>query len=1439
MIYNVVQMEAGSVLAIDIGSVSMGIVEVDSDRTVLRHDYRAHNGRVEATAQAVLSAWPLERVRAVIATKATPGVIQADERVDWMSALVTAHRHLNPQAENLLVVGGERFALVRFDESGHYRSSRGNTSCAAGTGGFLDQQAARLGLSGAAELAELGHANTGSRPKVASRCSVFAKTDLIHAQQEGYSIGEICDGLCHGLSRNLVDALVTGTLPSGDVVMAGGVALNRAVVGHIGTILEREIRTDELAPVYGALGAALAAMDGGLELRDEAPSVEDIVDSSPTERSYFHEPLAEPHDYPDFDAHERFVVEPELTAGPDVEVDRYRRLGRGADRGRQPGAAGARGSDGPATAGTPPDRLYLGIDVGSTSTKAVLMTPDGEPTSAFYTRTAGAPIRALRAIFEVIDATGSAPVPIVGAACTGSGRKLVGGVVGADLVLDEISAHARAAVELNPEIDTIIEIGGQDAKFTTLKRGRVSFSQMNAVCAAGTGSFLEEQAGRLGVPLSDYADRAIDTPAPLASDRCTVFMERDINHYVNRGYRCDELLAAALHSVRENYLQKVANVAAIGDVVCFQGATAKNRGLVAAFEQRLGKPMVVSRYCHVTGAFGAALTCRDEMAGETRFRGIGLYRADIPIRSERCTLCTNHCRLTVARVGGEEVAYGFLCGRDYQTPSFVSANTSGFDLIATRRRLNRNVSRGGRARPAALPTIGIPTGLHLAEEHSFWQRVFVELGFRTTLPRNEGEMLSRGKQLQGAEFCTPVAAFHGQVADLLDNADLVFVPIHLEKPDPDNRRRAYCYYTQFTPSVVKGAVRPEESERLLMPVMWGGGRDPAGEFARALETAVPSAQIHPNEVRRAMRVAREAQEQAARFLKRAFEEERRPEEADVVLLGRPYTALDPAMNKKIPDIFGRHGVRCFYQDMLPRALPSDASKELIEGVHWRYAADILLAADYIARTPGLYPVFVTSFKCAPDAFCMDAFKRIMDERDKPYLILQLDDHDSNVGYETRIEAAIRAFGNHHREAAARAAGMSAVSTREMPEVSPLLEEAIGEKTLLFPNWDPITSPLLVANLRGHGIRAVALEETPLSIQKSMRLNTGQCIPVSAVAQEAMDHVREHDLDPAQTVLWMGRGNWSCGIPLYPRFLKGVFESEGMPDLGVYLGEFTYTDISASATVGAYFAYQFGGWLRRLACRTRPYEVNPGQTDRLVAEWRQRFETVFEYKGNRLRALRRMAEEFRAIPVRREERPRVGIFGDLYVRDNDVMNQNLIRSIEEAGGEAVTTPYSDYVKIIAGASFDRMLRRRELARVAKLRLILGAIEQLEKRYHREVADLVGPSVEWRRPGLEDELGRFNLVLEQAGESYENALKILHLVSQYPDISVFVQTSPAFCCPSLVTEALSELIERVVGVPTITVTYDGTEGDKNGAVVPYIRFPRAGAASAPSAPREKRA
>jgi predicted CoA-substrate-specific enzyme activase len=1390
-------MTGTTILAADIGSVSVALVEMGEDRAVRRFAHRPHEGRVAETLSVMLGEWPLDDVRRVAATSSSPEAFRAAHRTDWITAHVAAHRVLAPDHSLLLVVGGERFALVQFDGDGHYHSSRGNSSCAAGTGGFLDQQARRLGLDDAAELARLASSNTGNRPKVASRCAVFAKTDLIHAQQEGYSLAEICDGLCLGLARNLVDAVITGTPPSGRLAVAGGVALNGAVVAHVASLMGREATVSELAPVYGAYGAAVAALEEAPAL-DRAPDLDEIVSAALGERSYYYAPLQEPEGYPDFDDHEHFVVSPVLVGGPDVEVDRYV---------NEPQA----------------DSLYLGVDVGSTSTKAALVAPDGTVISAFYTRTAGAPLLAIRSLFEVIQETGSLCAPIAGAACTGSGRKFVGGVIGADLVIDEITAHARAAIELDPETDTIIEIGGQDSKFTTLRRGRVTFSQMNTVCAAGTGSFLEEQAQRLNVPLTHYANRAMGTPSPLTSDRCTVFMERDINHYLNKGYRTEEILAAALHSVRENYLQKVAQRSAIGSRVCFQGATAKNRGLVAAFEERLGQRIAVSRYCHVTGALGAALACRDEMTGTTSFRGIGIYRSDIPIRTERCTLCNNHCRLTVATIEGEQVAYGFLCGRDYDTASYVSANTSGFDLIQARQRLERRVARpagtgGGPQRTTKV--IGIPNGLHLADERAYWERVFAELGISTITSAGYRDAVSVGKQLEGAEFCSPVAAFHGQVSYLMEKADYVFVPVFLETQGSGERKRAYCYYTQFTPSVLAGGLHPNERDRLIMPVLWGGGRDPAEELVRALE---PICSLEVPEVRSAYRRAREAQEEARRALQELYEEKKSEDGITIVLLGRPYTAVDPTMNKGIPGIIGKLGIRVFYQDMLPAAIPSDSTARLLAGVHWKYAADILLAADQIARSPGLYPVFVTSFKCAPDAFCVDAFTRIMEARDKPYLILQLDEHDSNVGYETRIEAAIRAFGNHHRESdrtPLRAPGFGIAEE----SVAPDLERAIGDKLLLLPAWDPLTSPLHAANLRAHGINAQPLEETPLSIQKSMRLNSGQCIPVSAIAQEAMDYVVNHDLDPKQVVLWMGKSQWSCGIPLYPRFLKGLFVQEGLGDLGVYVGNFAYLDISTAATVGAYFAYQFGGWLRKMITRIRPYEINPGQTDEVAARWQERLVHVFEHKERRLDALREMVADFDAIPRRTEERPKVAIFGDLYVRDNDVMNQNLIRRIEQAGGEAVTTPYSDYSKIIASAAFDRMRKRNEIANFARLRMVLGAVQQLERRYNREVEHYVGPPVQWRHKDLAGDLDKFGMVIEQEGESYENALKILHLISRYPDIALFVQTSPAFCCPSLVTEALSSAIERIAGVPIVTITYDGTEGDKNSVVVPYIKYPR---------------
>jgi predicted CoA-substrate-specific enzyme activase len=268
------------------------------------------------------------------------------------------------------------------------------------------------------------------------------------------------------------------------------------------------------------------------------------------------------------------------------------------------------------------------------------------------TYTAGKPLSAVKSVSKLLKTfRHKCPeITIAGVGTTGSGRKFIGKIINADLIIDEITSHARAAFELNPLTDTIIEIGGQDAKFTLMNNGSVTFSQMNSVCPAGTGSFLYEQARKMGCSLSDYSGNTENVSAPLASDRCTVFMERDISQLFNNGYSVNEILATALHSVTENYLKKVAVEASIGQNICFQGATAKNKSLIAAFEQRLNKPVYVSEYCHLTGALGTAIMLQEEHLRSTGFRGLGICREEINIETETCSLCTNNCCISLAAV---------------------------------------------------------------------------------------------------------------------------------------------------------------------------------------------------------------------------------------------------------------------------------------------------------------------------------------------------------------------------------------------------------------------------------------------------------------------------------------------------------------------------------------------------------------------------------------------------------------------------------------------------------------------------------------------------------------------------------------------------------------------------------------------------------------------
>ncbi|KPK86895.1 MAG: hypothetical protein AMS27_04080 [Bacteroides sp. SM23_62_1] len=1393
--------DKGSLLGIDIGSVAMSIVKVDLSGNLLSSSYVFHHGRIPETLFKLNENVDLSDIRGVTTVSKNWFNPESVRFYDHQTAIVTAVKALFNNLGSIMIVGAEKFQLINFNKEGRYEHTATNTSCAVGTGSFLDQQAQRLDLKDVAELCDIALKNTGEIPDIASRCSVFAKTDLIHAQQVGYSLNAICDSLCHGLAKNIVDTLFSDDTPRNPILFAGGVSRNLAVKKHLENLLGISLLHHEHAHVLPAFGACLLFLKENKSIQlTGISSLNDFLISQEREKEYFHGPLSlSLTKYPDFTSAESFEFKSEYTDHPDkIQVDLYQKI------------------DGKTKIDS-----YLGIDVGSTSTKAILCDQKNNPVAGFYTYTAGRPIMATQSVLEAIVSIQNrkdVKFEFLGVGTTGSGRKFIGKILNADLIIDEITTHARAAFELNPETDTIIEIGGQDAKFTLMKDGRVTFAQMNSVCAAGTGSFIEEQAKKLNVSLDEYAAMTEGSKAPLSSDRCTVFMERDINNYLNKGYSVNEILASVLHSVRENYLKKVAVEATIGNHISFQGATAKNKALVAAFEEKLGKEIFVSKYCHLTGALGLSFLLEEEHKGKSAFRGLELFRNEIPIMIETCQLCNNHCKIRLADIAGEKVAYGFLCGRDYDTKKYVDRNISGFDLVGERKK-HFHVPKRGKYRSNL--KIGLPASLHMFEEISLWKRFFDNLSIQTFSSETFEDPVKTGKRLAGAEFCAPMEAMYGHVSWLADRADYIFLPIYLETRDKEYKaERNYCYYTQFSPSLVSATVHGQIRGKFIMPFLnySKGINYIRKELWNRLKPISNNAFSNDK--------LNEAFDEALHFYNRKKDSFKSvfthsfdsSGDISVILLGRPYQVLSPHMNKGIPDILGGMGIKTFFQDMIPYEHYDFSDIDyLLKIFPWYYAANILEAAKVSAITKNLYPVLVTAFKCAPDSFLMDYFKKIMDAHQKPYLILQIDEHDSNIGYETRIEAGIRSFRNH-----------SSMITRNIKPKLPLIippEKSIhARKTIIFPNWDQVVAPLLVANLRKTGLDARLLEPDESIVRQSMAHNTGQCLPLNIITQEYIEYIRKNNLDTEDTMLWMVETRLTCNIRLYPHYIKNLLDNQGngMEKAIVYSGDITHLDISLATCLNAYLAYMIGGLIRRVGCRIRPYELIKGRTDEAIREAIKVMEKAFLGKASMEKSLIKALSLFDSIEYKPEQRPKVAIFGDLYVRDNQVLNQDLIHVIEEAGGEVLTTPYHEYVKITAENSLRRRAARGENLEAMGLKAMLAAIQLMDNKYYKHFKKFLGKQAPIHPLKLEKKLELFNIKNMHSGESYDNILKIFYILENYPDVSLFVQTNPAFCCPSLVTEAMKNEIRRITGVPIITITYDGTSEFKNDIIVPYLKL-----------------
>lgn len=1440
-------------LGIDIGSLSLGLVLINQNGGIIRHIYVPHRGNISASLQDQLPRLLISEVSAYACNQKGSEFFTDAFAINEQVAIIEGAKFLYPDLGSLISIGAETFGLFLFDKNKQYKKFIANSSCAAGTGGFLDQQALRLGLENSAELSRLAARFRGQPPKIATRCAVFAKTDLIHCQQQGYSLEAICAGLCQGLAQNIADTLVQGEHIPGPVVAVGGVSQNRKVIDYLAALIGQSIFVPGHAPLVGAVGCALAAKERTQQSGKPNPiSLNSIIRQQNHQKHYFFPPLRlQKSAYPNFHDHQSYTYE-------QVELDIYHI---------------------PKTPAPVP--VYLGIDIGSTSTKAMIIRCEESADDilfGLYTRTRGQPVKATQQILRALQYLQDQyhiRFEICGVGTTGSGRKFIKKVLEADLAIDEITAHARAAYALNPQIDTIIEIGGQDSKFTILKDGKVTFSVMNYVCAAGTGSFIEEQALRLGVSLDEFSDLAMDTPAPLSSDRCTVFMERDLNHFLSQGYTRQELLAAALHSVRDNYLSKVARQNKIGQTICFQGATAKNKALVAAFEQQLQRPIHVSRYCHLTGALGVCLLLREQDIRQSKFRGIAFYKEQPQIFETICEDCKNHCKLTNVRLDKETVTWGYLCGKDdlqsmkhikrrvhfdlmrqrrqiFRAPAMIEQKKkqqtdeadksflyefTDFDLERSLSKLRENLEINLLSMRHSWYTfnetksrivgekknirIGLPNALYVNEFLPFWRLFFSKLGYQTVISKTNENFLQQGKKIAGAEFCAPMSSWHGHISHLLRESDYVFAPQMLEG-NASGEAKYYCYYSNYAVPLVRnnqvlacdGKIIAPSIDFNLPPI------DNIKQIYESLPAALKLLQT-PGEIHNAFLQALSWFNHRNRQLKASFEAHlRNQSDLSVVLLGRPYVVLDAHLNKGIPGALNELGVSVFFQDMLPdlKVSKENSAAEYVRWNHWYYGDTIMQAAEYIGRTPGLYPVYITAFKCSPDAFLLEYFKEIMDTHQKPYLILQIDEHGSAVGYETRLESAVRTFREDYNHPRIKRKGIIPPKFQLQPS---------ADKIMLIPNYDALSCSFICAAFEKAGFRTQLLEETPTTIQESIRINDGQCLPIGAIVQSAFHTIRKQQLDPARTILFINAlTKLSCNFPQYPLLIKRIIEQQAddLNQIQVYATDFDLHHLPFETIYDVYCSYALGGFLRKLGCKIRPYEIYSGQTNQLIEKAKNRLFDCISKGESKEDAFQEIVDMFAKVPINKAStpRPKVSIIGDLYVRDNDSFNQNLIEYLEACGAEVITTPFSYVVRLLGAKINYAYWQNKRYFSLLRLKLLIEILTTFEKRFFQIANKVIKEDFPVYDEELINQLDRYNISLAHGGETAQNVLKILSLVRDFPDLQMIIHVNPIFCCPGMVSESLFKKIEQDIRIPIISLTYDGTTTNKNDRLTPYLYY-----------------
>lgn len=1185
-------------IGIDLGSTTVKYALLSESGVLLSHDYVRHGSAVKQTLEKVLRALALRThdapVHVLFSGSGALGLADA-LGAGFVQEVIAASRYLKHRAPDLdtaIELGGEDAKLLYLSNGVELRM---NEACAGGTGAFIDQMASLLDVD-AAGLNKLASEAQISHP-MASRCGVFAKTDLVALLNGGVPKSEVARSVLDAVAEQTVSGLACGRPVRGKIAFLGGPL---TFLSELRAAFERRLSSTGTtfasfcdAHCAVAIGAALEGIDPASRAHRSRVwhSIDDLVReilfAAPENRGSGLPPLFK------------------NPAEREAFTERHRR--ECVERSPIENAEGD---------------LFLGADLGSTTVKGVVLDAQGRLLYSWYEQNEGQPLerlyRAVKALLSVVPSKAH----IRQACTTGYGADLARAALGAAFSEVETLAHERAAAAFEPNVSYVIDIGGQDMKCLEVEHGLIRSVKLNEACSSGCGSFLQTFAKQLSLTLPQFVEAALASKEPCdLGTRCTVFMNSKVRQAQRDGASLEDIAAGLCRSIVRNALYKVLRIhdpAELGEHVVVQGGTFLNDAVLRAFEEQIGRPVIRPDIAGLMGAYGAALIAMERSSAavpEIDLDPAKLDAGKVIQRELLCRGCGNHCRLTMNRFpSGDKFFSGNRC--DFAQKSAGAGRRKKASFIDWK--LERLFA--GEPLPleaAAMGVVGIPRALNTYEHCPYWFKLFSCLGFRVELSRPSDHALasSASETVPSQSLCFPAKLAHGHAADLARKgiADIWMPCVPLEGPRHSGEKhidgRFACPVAGGYPEAMRLSLASTlPNARILTPFV-------DLEFPESVVRAVTSAwpALSPKKVREAVDAAHAALEDYRAAVRQAGEALWRRHETSgeplIVLAGRPYH-LDPLINHGLPALIESMGAEVVTEDAVAHlaAVPSD-----IEVVNqWTFHSRLYRAAALVRESRSAELVQLMSFGCGIDAVTSEQIERLLAQRGRIATTLKIDEGDTLGAARIRLKSLLAALADRRRSDQKAAAESLEDMTKRTDTPVPL-GKMLADRVIYAPQMAPIHFPVICAALGAVGWRVELLPEVrPQAIEEGLKhVNNDACYPAIVVIGQLLDALKTHAIDPDHSALLLAQTCGPCRATNYPTLLRWALKDLHMERVPVVCLSGGSIEGAQTLNVGLgglkrlMLATLYGDMLQRLSLHVRSHELEPGDAQRLVERWTAR------------------------------------------------------------------------------------------------------------------------------------------------------------------------------------------------------------------------------------------